>query len=59
MFDHPRLQVAGKGIKGWGNDRLLFDLRDSDQPLDNGGVARLCTEGRVSTDAVTVQLARE
>ncbi len=41
-----RLQVVGDRIKGWVDDRLLFDLRDSDRPLDSGGVALLCTEGR-------------
>ena len=56
---HLRLQVVGDRIKGWVDDRLLFEVRDSDRPLDSGGVALLCTEGRVSTDAVTVRPASE
>ncbi len=54
-----RLQVVGDRTRGWVDDRLLFDLRDSDRPLDSGGVALICTEGRMSTDAVTVQLTSE
>jgi hypothetical protein len=53
------LQVVGDRIQGWVDDQLLFDLRDGDRPLDGGGVALICTEGRMATDAVTVRPASD
>lgn len=52
-----RLQVVDTRIQGWIDDRLLFDVRDDNQPLHGGGVALVCTEGRMGTDAVTVRPA--
>jgi hypothetical protein len=57
---HPyalRLQVVGNHIQAWINDRLLFDVQDADQPLTSGGIALICEEGRIGTDAVVVHPA--
>jgi hypothetical protein len=51
------LEVVGTRLRGWVNDQLLFDLEDTTRPLDGGGIALLCTEGRTATQAVTVQPA--
>jgi len=32
----------------------LFEIRDENRPLTGGGIALLCEEGRIGTDAVTV-----
>jgi ADP-ribosylglycohydrolase len=53
-----RLQVVDTRIQGWIDDRLLFDVRDDSRPLQGGGVALVCTEGRMATDAVTVRPAQ-
>ncbi len=53
-----RLQVVGQRIQGWVDDRPLLDVQDADRPLDGGGVALVCTEGRMATDAVIVRPAR-
>jgi hypothetical protein len=52
-----RMQVVGTRIQGWIDDRLLFDVTDASRPLHGGGVALICTEGRMATDAVTVRPA--
>jgi ADP-ribosylglycohydrolase len=52
-----RLQVVGTHLQGWIDDRPLFDVRDDDRPLTGGGVALICEEGSMATDAVTVQPA--
>jgi len=49
------LEVVGTRLRGWANQRLLFDLEDSDQPLEGGAIALICAEGRMSTDAVEVR----
>ncbi len=50
-----RLQVAGTRLQGWVNDLQLFDLEDDERPLEGGGVALICEQGCVGTDAVAVQ----
>jgi len=52
-----QLQVVGQRIQAWIDDRLLFDVQDTDRPLEGGGVALVCTEGRIATDAVIVRPA--
>jgi hypothetical protein len=49
------LEVSGTRLRGWANQRLLFDLEDSDRPLEGGAVALICAEGRMATDAVEVR----
>ena len=51
------LQVVGRHLQAWIDGRLLFDVEDTDRPLAGGGVALICQEGRMSTDAVTVREA--
>lgn len=48
------LEVCGSRLRAWINQALIFDLVDADQPLSGGGVALICEEGCVSTDAVLV-----
>ena len=48
------LQVVGIRIQAWIDDRLLFDVQDTDRPFSGGGVALICREGCVSSAAVTV-----
>jgi hypothetical protein len=49
-----RLAVEGARIRAWIEGKLLFDVVDSDRPLTCGGIALVCEEGRVATDAVSV-----
>jgi ADP-ribosylglycohydrolase len=49
------LQVEGTHLQAWVDQQPLFDLEDKQQPLTGGAIALLCEEGRVSTDAVTIQ----
>ncbi len=51
------LQVSGNRIEGWVNGRHVFDVVDEDNILEAGGVALLCTEGRIATDEVRVEPA--
>ncbi len=48
------LEVVGTRLRGWANQRMLFDLEDTDRPLTGGAVALICAEGRMATDAVEV-----
>ena len=48
-----RLQVEGTRLRGWIDGELLLEVRDG--LLAHGGVALLCEEGRLATDAVEVQ----
>jgi ADP-ribosylglycohydrolase len=52
------LQVVGNHIQGWIDDRLIFEVEDTDRPLMEGAIAVLCGAGRVATEAVTVQPAQ-
>lgn len=51
------LQVRGTRLQAWVDQQLLFDVQDEERPLMSGAIALLCEEGRVSSDAVTVQPA--
>ncbi len=53
-----RLHVVESRLQGFVDERLVCDVNDDDQPLRGGGVALICEEGRVATDAVVVQPAR-
>lgn len=52
------LEVVGNHLRAWIDGKLVFDLHDTDRPLTEGAVALVCEEGRMATDAVTVQPAR-
>jgi hypothetical protein len=45
---------VGIHIQAWIDDRLLFDVQDTDRHFSGGGVALICREGCVSSAAVTV-----
>jgi len=49
------LEVSGTRLRGWANQRLLFDLEDSARPLTGGAIALICAEGRMATEAVEVR----
>jgi ADP-ribosylglycohydrolase len=52
-----RLEVVGKQLTAFIDGRQLFSVEDREQPLWTGGIALVCEEGRVATDAVSVQPA--
>lgn len=54
-----RLQAAGTRLRGWVDEQLMFDVRDEEQPLLGGGVALVCEEGHMMSDAVVVQPVRD
>jgi ADP-ribosylglycohydrolase len=49
-----KLEARGPRLRGWVDDQLIFDEADNDHAFDGGGVALICTEGRVDCGAVTV-----
>jgi hypothetical protein len=44
-------------LRAWIDGYLTFEVQDTDRPLDGGGVALICEEGRTATHAVTVRPA--
>lgn len=53
------LQVIGTRIRAWVDGELVFEVEDTDRPLTGGAVALVCEEGRMATDAVIVEPARQ
>jgi len=51
------LQVMGNHLEASLDGQRLFTVDDTDRPLTGGGVALVCEEGRMATDAVHVQPA--
>jgi ADP-ribosylglycohydrolase len=49
-----RLQAEGPRLRGWIDGRLLFEVVDSGDVLDGGGVALICEEGHLIARAVSV-----
>ena len=49
-----RLIVSGSRLQARINNQLVFDLEDSARPLLKGGIALVCTEGCMGTNAVSV-----
>jgi len=49
------LQVQGNHLTARIDGQTLFEVDDTDRPLTGGGIALVCEEGRVATDAVRVQ----
>ena len=59
-FGRPyRLQIIVRGneILAAMDGAFLFKIEDVDRPLSGGGIALVCEEGRVGTDAVSVKPA--
>jgi ADP-ribosylglycohydrolase len=50
-----RLDVSGAHLRGWIDGRQVFDVEDTDRPLDGGAVALICEAGRMSANTVTVK----
>lgn len=51
------LQIHGTHIQGWINEQPLFDLQDTENPLEGGAIALICQEGRIGCDTVNIQPA--
>ena len=49
-----KIEVEGNQIRCWIDDNLLFTVTDIERPLNGGGVALVCIEGMLLTDAVTI-----
>ncbi len=49
------IQVEGNRLQAYIDGQLVFDATDDQRPLDGGGVALVCAEGRLATDAVEVR----
>jgi ADP-ribosylglycohydrolase len=49
------LQVQGQQIIAWVDGQEYFRVEDTTRALDGGGVALVCEEGRMATDAVAVR----
>ena len=51
-----QLELAAKGnhIQGWINGELVVDVQDTDNPLESGAAALIISEGRSTTDKVTI-----
>jgi hypothetical protein len=48
-----RLDVDGSRLRGFLNGLLLFDVTDTDQPLNGGGIAYVCMEGCMSSESIS------
>jgi len=51
---HLKLRVQGNAIKAWVNGDLIFDIRDNNRPLLEGGVAYIIEEGHLSSEEMKV-----
>ena len=49
-----QLQVVGQQIKASVDGQLVFEVEDQTRPLLDGGIALVCEEGRMASNAVTV-----
>jgi ADP-ribosylglycohydrolase len=49
------LEVKGTHLSGWIDGQHIFDVEDTERPLDGGAVALICQEGRMSTDSISVK----
>jgi hypothetical protein len=49
------LQVRGQQLRASINGQTLFTVQETIRPLSSGGIALVCEEGRMATDAVVVR----
>lgn len=49
-----KLEARGSRLRGWVDDHLVFEGEDIPASFDGGGVALICTEGRVDCGAVAI-----
>jgi ADP-ribosylglycohydrolase len=52
-----KLEVRGTRLRAWIDSQEVWDVEDTDHPLDSGAVGLICEEGRIGTDLVTVRPA--
>jgi len=50
-----RLRVTGTHLRGWVNDKILFDVYDEERPLLGGGAAFICEEGHFMSESMVVR----
>jgi hypothetical protein len=50
-----KLEVDGTRLRGWIDGTQVFDVEDTDRPLDGGAVALLCENGRIHANSVSVK----
>lgn len=50
-----KLAVRGARLQASLNQQVLFEVEDASEPLTSGGIALLCEEGRVATEAVSLR----
>jgi hypothetical protein len=50
-----QIAVRGNRISASVNGAVWFEAADENRPLTGGGIALLCEEGRIGTDAVTIR----
>ena len=53
------IQVRGSRVQTSVDGQSLFDVEDAQRPLDGGGIALICDEGRVGCDYVRAQPAAQ
>jgi len=51
------LEASGRRLRAWIDGKQMFDVEDTGEPLTGGGVALVCTEGCLGSQAVRVQPA--
>lgn len=49
------LQVQGDRLLATIDGKTVFDIRDTDRPLSSGAVAYVVEEGRIQSDAMSVE----
>lgn len=50
------LEVNSTRLREWIDGQQLFDVEDTDLPLDGGAVALICEEGRIGATTLSVKL---
>jgi ADP-ribosylglycohydrolase len=48
------LEANGNHLRAWIDGQQFFDVEDTNQPLENGAIALICSEGRTATQVVKV-----
>jgi hypothetical protein len=50
-----KLEVMGTHLRGWIDGHAVFDVQDTDRPLEGGAVALICEDGRIHASSVSVK----
>ncbi|MBA3869266.1 MAG: ADP-ribosylglycohydrolase family protein, partial [Anaerolineae bacterium] len=51
------LEANENNLTAWIDGQIIFEFQDTDHPLLGGAVALICSEGRTTTQSVTVKPA--